>query len=211
MAICELLNISKSFKSKNIFDNFSLKIEEGDFVCITGESGTGKSTLLNMIGLLESPDKGMINLCGYNDVKISSKIAQQILRNKIGFLFQNFGLIDDKSVGDNLDIVCKNTSIPKTKWKHKQEEILQELQLNVSLTQKVYNLSGGEQQRVALARLLLKNCEIILADEPTGSLDVSNRNLVLDILDRLNQAGKTIIIVTHDPYIVNRYKNIIKL
>ena len=110
-----------------------------------------------------------------------------------------------------MDLVCKNTSIPKSKWKQKQEEVLKGLQLNISLSQKIYNLSGGEQQRVALARLLLKNCEIILADEPTGSLDVANRDLVLDVLDKLNQEGKTIIMVTHDPYIVSRYRNTIWL
>lgn len=211
MVICELSNISKSFKDKNIFNNFSLKIEKGSFLCVTGKSGSGKSTFLNILGLLENVDSGTINICGYNDVKPSTKNAQDILRNKIGFLFQNLGLIDDKSVGYNLDLVCKNTSIPKSKWKQKQEEVLKGLQLNISLSQKIYNLSGGEQQRVALARLLLKNCEIILADEPTGSLDVANRDLVLDVLDKLNQEGKTIIMVTHDPYIVSRYRNTIWL
>lgn len=209
--ICELINISKSFKDKIIFDKFSLKIEKGDYVCITGQSGSGKSTLLNIIGLLDSPDKGIINICGKNNVKSNSKQSQILLRNNIGFLFQNFGLIDDKTVGYNLDLVCKNSSIPKKQWKIKQEKLLLDLKLNISLSEKVYNLSGGEQQRVALGRILLKDSELILADEPTGSLDYLNRNLVLEILEQLNKAGKTIIIVTHDSYIVDKCSNVIRL
>lgn len=209
--ICELINISKSFKGKVIFDEFSLRIEKGDYVCITGQSGSGKSTLLNIIGLLDNPDKGIINICGKNNVKSNSKQSQKLLRNNIGFLFQNFGLIDDKTVGYNLDLVCKNSSIPKEQWKSKQEKILLDLKLNISLSEKVYNLSGGEQQRVALGRILLKDSELILADEPTGSLDYLNRNLVLEILEQLNKAGKTIIIVTHDSYIVDNCSNVINI
>lgn len=211
MVICSLNNVTKSFKEKKIFEHLSLTIEQGDFWCITGKSGSGKSTLLNLIGLLESPDEGEISLCGYENVKTNSKIAQQLLRDKIGFLFQNFGLIDDKTVGYNLDLVCQKTKIPKSQWKHQQEKILKNLELDIPLSQKIYKLSGGEQQRIALARLLLRNCEIILADEPTGSLDVTNRNIVLEILEKLNASGKTIIMVTHDPYIVNRYSNVITL
>lgn len=211
MTICKLIDVSKSFKEKKIFDKFSIKIEQGSFVCITGGSGAGKSTLLNIMGLLESPDKGIVNICNYNDVRISSKTAQRLLRDKIGFLFQNFGLVDNKTIGYNLDLVCQNTSIPKKQWKKYQEKILKDLQLNVSLSQKIYNLSGGEQQRTALARLLLKRCDIIFADEPTGSLDIVNRNLVLDILNKFNYAGTTVILVTHDPYIVNQCENVITL
>lgn len=211
MIICNLNNITKSFKEKKILNQLSLTIEQGDFVCITGKSGAGKSTLLNIIGLLESPDEGEISLCGHKNVKVNSKIAQQLLRDKIGFLFQNFGLIDDETVGYNLDLVCEKTKIPKKQWKHKQEKVLKDLELDIPLSQKVYKLSGGEQQRIALARLVLKKCEIILADEPTGSLDVANRNIVLEILEKLNTAGKTIIIVTHDPYIVNKYSKVITL
>lgn len=211
MNICELHNISKSFKTKKIFDNFSLSIKKNEQVCITGESGSGKSTLLNIIGLLDSPDNGTVNICGVQNVKANSKKSQILLRNKIGFLFQNFGLIDDKTIGYNLDISCKNSKIPQKKWKEKQIEVLNDLKLKLPLNENIYNLSGGEQQRIAMARILLKDCDIILADEPTGSLDVLNRDIVLNILDKLNDKGKTILIVTHDPYIVSKSHRVINL
>ncbi|SHJ74294.1 ATP-binding cassette domain-containing protein, partial [Paramaledivibacter caminithermalis] len=147
MNICELHNISKSFGKKTIFDDFSLMIEQGDQICITGKSGSGKSTLLNIMGLLENPDTGTINVCGATDVKANSRQAQHLLRTKIGFLFQNFALIDDKSVSYNLDIACINSKIPRSKWNDKKTKLLKDLQLNISLKEKVYNLSGGEQQR----------------------------------------------------------------
>lgn len=211
MNICELHGISKSFGKKTIFNDFSLKIEQGDQICITGKSGSGKSTLLNIMGLLEKADSGTINMCGVKDVKANSRQAQNLLRTKIGFLFQNFALIDDKSVDYNLDIACINSKVPKSKWHNKKLELLKELQLDISLKDKVYNLSGGEQQRLALARILLKNCEVIFADEPTGSLDIYNRDITLDILSKLNRDGKTIIMVSHDPYIVNKSRKVVEL
>ncbi|SHK31786.1 ATP-binding cassette domain-containing protein, partial [Paramaledivibacter caminithermalis] len=162
-------------------------------------------------GLLENPDTGTINVCGATDVKANSRQAQHLLRTKIGFLFQNFALIDDKSVSYNLDIACINSKIPRSKWNDKKTKLLKDLQLNISLKEKVYNLSGGEQQRLALARILLKNCDLIFADEPTGSLDISNRDIILDILSQLNRKGKTIVLVSHDSYIVNNSRRVVEL
>lgn len=211
MNICELHNINKCFGEKIIFDKYNLDIKQGEQICITGKSGSGKSTLLNIMGLLEKPDNGTINICGKTDVKVNSRQAQNLLRRKIGFLFQNFALINDKSVSYNLDIACINSKMPKSKWNNKKIKILRDLQLDVSLKEKVYNLSGGEQQRIALARILLKNCDFILADEPTGSLDISNRDITLDILSELNRKGKTIVLVSHDPYIVNNSSRVVYL
>jgi len=167
--------------------------------------------LLYMMGLLETPDSGVINLFQYKDIKPNSKIAKTILRNKIGFLFQNFALIDDKTVDYNLDIAHINSKLSKSKWHQRKQDVLEELHLDVSLNEKIYKLSGGEQQRVALARILLKDCDLILADEPTGSLDVQNRDAMIDILRKLNKEGKTIVIVSHDPYIANACNRIINL
>ncbi len=211
MNICELHSISKAFGEKVIFEDFSLTIEQGDQICISGKSGSGKSTLLNIMGLLESPDAGTVNVCGITDVKANSRQARHLLRTKIGFLFQNFALIDDKSVGYNLDIACVNSKIPKSKWNDRKTELLKDLQLDISLKEKVYKLSGGEQQRLALARILLKNCGLIFADEPTGSLDIANRDITLDILLRLNRTGKTVVLVSHDPYIVNKSRRVVEL
>ena len=208
---CQLINVSKSYGKKSVIKNFNLSIEDNELVCITGKSGAGKSTLLYMMGLLETPDSGVINLFQYKDIKPNSKIAKTILRNKIGFLFQNFALIDDKTVDYNLDIAHINSKLSKSKWHQRKQDVLEELHLDVSLNEKIYKLSGGEQQRVALARILLKDCDLILADEPTGSLDVQNRDAMIDILRKLNKEGKTIVIVSHDPYIANACNRIINL
>lgn len=208
MNICEVKNISKAYGDKIIFQNFSLTVSKGDYVCIAGNSGSGKSTLINLMGLLEAPDSGSINICGEINVKPNTRRAQKLLRHNIGFLFQNFALIDDKTVGYNLNIA----NVAKKSYKYDiNAKIIQELNLNVALNQKVYKLSGGEQQRLALARLLIKDCDIIFADEPTGSLDINNRNLVLDILSKLNKAGKTIVMVSHDPYVIEQCKFVLKL
>lgn len=211
MTIIELSNINKTYKQKQLFHDFSLKIEQGEFICITGESGSGKSTLLNIIGLLEQPDQGVVNICGIKDVKMNSKISKQLLREKIGFLFQNYALVDDQSISYNLDIACKNLKYTKKEKIEIQKKTLDKLRLESDLNTKIYQLSGGEQQRVALARILIKNCDIILADEPTASLDVINRDMVLDCLKELNQLSKTIIIVSHDPYIIEQAERVLYL
>lgn len=206
--ICRLNNISKFFGSKVILKDFSLNVNKGDFICIVGKSGTGKSTLINMMGLLEKPNEGSIDMLGFTNVLPNTKLSQKLLRNNIGFLFQSFALIDDKTVSYNLDIA----SINKNKLtKDKKQAILDKLEINVSLKEKVYNLSGGEQQRLALARILIKDCDIIFADEPTGSLDAENSDIVLNILKQLNQNGKTIITVSHDLTIKDYCNRIIQL
>lgn len=206
--ICELRNIQKKFEEKTVFKNFNLSVKQGDFIGITGNSGSGKSTLLNMMGLLESPDEGIINMYDKQNVKPNTRSAQKLLRHKIGFLFQNFALIDDKSVNYNLDIAC----LDKKHWnKTNKMQLLDKLRLDVPLNKKAYHLSGGEQQRLALARLMIKDCDLILADEPTGSLDQTNRNAVLDVLSQLNRDGKTIVVVSHDPFVIEQCQKEIKL
>jgi putative ABC transport system ATP-binding protein len=128
MAICELNHIHKSFGDKVIFEDYSLRVNHGDFLCISGNSGAGKSTLLNIMGLLERPDSGTVHVFGEQDVKPNTRTANKMLRHKIGFLFQNFGLIDDKSVSYNLDIDC----VKKKRWdKNKKRQLLEKLQLYV--------------------------------------------------------------------------------
>lgn len=186
----EIKRLTKKFDDKTLFSNFNLRIEDGDFVVFSGPSGCGKTTLLNMIGAIERIESGDIIVDGI-DIK-NKRNHLSYFRTKIGFLFQNFALVDNKTVKENLKLVrkdCKtNLSI---------EEALIIVGLEEKLNKKVYTLSGGEQQRVALARLMLKKCDIILADEPTGSLDKNNAEVVLNILKQLNSQGKTIILVTH--------------
>ncbi|MBQ9981799.1 MAG: ATP-binding cassette domain-containing protein [Oscillospiraceae bacterium] len=185
----EINNISKAFEDKKIFENFSEKIEKGEFIIFSGESGCGKTTLLNMIGGIEKIDKGTITVDGIDISQRKNKLSY--FQNKVGFLFQNFALVEEKTVEQNLTIVrgAQTADILK---------VLERVGLKGYENKKVYKLSGGEQQRVALARLMLKSCDLILADEPTGSLDKKNAMLVMDILKELNKENKTIILVTHD-------------
>lgn len=200
----ELKNISKSFGEKCIFDNLNLTIKDGEFIVFTGVSGCGKTTLLNIIGSLEPIDHGEILVDGKDITK--KKNQNEYLKNKVGFLFQNFALVDNKSVRKNLELVQS---------KHRTDISIDDALKAVGLEDKtdtmVYKLSGGEQQRVALARLMIKKCDIILADEPTGSLDKDNASLVFDMLKQLNGIGKTVIVVTHDEALGSLYGRMIKL
>lgn len=191
----EIKNVNKHFGEKRLFDNFSCDIEQGDFVVITGASGCGKTTLLNMIGGLELVTSGKISVAGLEIT--NQKNLQIYYRDIVGFVFQNFGLVEQKTVEENLKMIYK-----KGKTEVSVREALRSVGMEKALKQKVYSLSGGEQQRIALARLRLKNCQLILADEPTGSLDRKNGQLVMKILHEMNAEGKTVIMVTHDESLI---------
>ncbi len=199
-----LNNVCKSFGEKKLFDNFGLDIRDGEFVVFAGKSGCGKTTLLNMIGGLEKPDSGDIIVNGKDIFK--KRNLRGYFTETVGFLFQNFALIEDETVIKNLNYVQKKyrSGVPV-------DDILNSLGLFDKRETKVYKLSGGEQQRVALARLMYKKCSIILADEPTGSLDSENAAAVLKILHDLNDRGKTVILVTHSEKIIENEKRVINL
>lgn len=193
----EIKNLNKAYGKHSIFQDFSLRIRDGEIAVISGESGAGKTTLLNIIGALEPFDGGQVVV---NGIDINNpRNHRKYFAEQVGFLFQNFVLIEELSVRKNLEFVRKaNASgIPI-------EEALRRVGLLDKIDIKVYTLSGGEQQRVALARLMIKKCNIILADEPTGSLDRKNADHVLSILESLNAEGKTVLIVTHDMSIKTR-------
>lgn len=208
MDIIRLENISKVYNTKKIFENFNLTVEKGEFLGIKGESGKGKSTLLNIIGLLETCD-GRVIMDGKEINYKNTKEIQSLLRNKIGYLFQNFALIDDLNVYENLKIILK-----KDEKKNGKAVILQELKkvgMEDALNKKVYQLSGGEQQRIAIVRLILHKSEIILADEPTGSLDIKNAKIVMDLLKEFHKQGKTVIMVSHDERAFQNCSRIVNL
>lgn len=208
----ELQNINKSFKTKIIFKDLNFKINKNEMIAIMGDSGSGKSTLLNIIGLIERPDAGTVILNNQVFSKINNKKIILAYRNLIGYIFQNFALIDNKTVSENIDVALMYSGYNKKEKQNKKIEVLKFLGLEDKLNNKIYELSGGEQQRIALARVLLKRCEIILADEPTGSLDPTTSNDILNILTKLNQdENKTIIIVTHDLNIAKRCNKIYKI
>ena len=187
----EIKNLHKSFGDHKLFSNFNTTIQDGEFVILSGVSGCGKTTLLNIIGSIEKIDDGEVLVDGINITNPKNQL--EYFRTKVGFLFQNFALVDNKTVRENLKLIRNDSKSEIT-----IEGALEKVGLLNKIDQKVYTLSGGEQQRVALGRLMVKKCDIILADEPTGSLDKVNAESVIEILKRMNKMGKTVIMATHD-------------
>lgn len=208
----EVLNVTKKFGKRYIFQNLNLSVEEGEFVALVGPSGCGKSTLLNMIGLLESRDEGQIRLKGKEIPKIESNKATMLRRNTINYLFQSFALINDMTIYQNLFLAMNFLKITNKEKDTKIDEILKKVHLDELKNEKVNTLSGGEQQRVALARTILKPGDIILADEPTGSLDSVAAEIAFSLIKDLSkQYGKTIMMVTHSKDLANEADRIINI
>lgn len=196
--------LSKAFGKFKLFDGFSMEIADGEFVIIEGASGCGKTTLLNILGSLEKFDSGRILVDG---IDISQKKNQRkYLQEKVGFLFQNFALVERMTIEENMKLVKNNCRSGVS-----IDEALTAVGLREKKNQKVYSLSGGEQQRVALARLMIKKCDYVFADEPTGSLDRKNADAVFSILEKINESGKTVIMVTHDEAYQQKGKRVIRL
>lgn len=196
-------NIFKKYGDNVIFSDFNLTVNKGDMISISGKSGSGKSTILNIIGLLDYFDSGEVSIDGNINVDINSKEAMLLRRDKIGYLFQSYALIEDESIYKNLELSLRYEKISKSEKIKKMSKVLHDVRLEKDLSEKIKKLSGGEKQRVAIARLMLKDYEILLADEPTGSLDEANRDIILSLLKREHEKGKTIIIVSHDNYVKN--------
>lgn len=191
-----LKNICKKYGNHCVLNNINLDIYQGDFICIFGKSGGGKTTLLNIIGTLENYDSGIVECFSKADPVRHPKVAEVLRREKIAYLFQNFALVEKMTVEENMLMAVKYSKVNNKK--RLIESALSEMCILDKLHSKVFELSGGEQQRVALARNMVKPFEIMLADEPTGSLDDDNKRIVIETLLKLNKEGKTIIIVSHD-------------
>ena len=204
-------NLSKKFEDKIIFKDLNITFETGDCIAIIGKSGCGKTTLLNMLGLIDTIYEGNIECDGVSFRSLKNNAKQKFIRNNINYLFQNYALIDDTTVYKNLEFALYYEKISKKKKHNKIMEALHSVGLEDYGEKKIYTLSGGEQQRIALARAMIKKGNIILADEPTGNLDEENREIVLQNLLELNKQGKTVIIVTHDPYVASKCNSIVKL
>lgn len=198
-------NVKKQFGQNVLYEDLSFTVNEGDFVGITGSSGSGKSTLLNLASGIEPTSSGQISVVGQNLNKISKRKHSELLREDISFIFQNFGLMDDETVEENLYLAF--AKLPSVKRNHEirqqMEEALYHVGLQGFLDRKAYELSGGEQQRIAVARVLLKPSKIILCDEPTGSLDSENEKVIMNLLTEINQTGKTILLVTHNENVLS--------
>lgn len=208
-SLIKLDKISKSYESKSIFKDFSFEVSKNEKILIMGPSGAGKSTLLNILGTLEKVDKGQTTHFSYQNISPQSKESIILLREKISYLFQNYALIDNETVEKNLELALKFT---KDKNKNQAiDDALKKVGLKGYRDRMVYSLSGGEQQRVSLSRLLIKPSEIILADEPTGNLDYENAQVVMNILEELYLKGKSIVMVSHDTRFVKNFDRVIEL
>ena len=210
-SIIKCKNLTKKYGKHIILDQFNLTVEQGEMIAITGKSGCGKSTLLNILGLIEPFDEGTVTILGKENIKPVSHEAILMIRHHINYLFQNFALVDNETVKQNLMYALQYTKMKKADKEKVIETALDKVSLKELMNQKVATLSGGQQQRVAVARIILKPCDIILADEPTGSLDEENSQLIMNLLKSLHTLGKTIVIVTHDMRIASQTERIIEI
>ena len=203
--------ISKKFGDKVVFTDLSYTINDGKMIAIVGPSGCGKSTLLNIIGLLDTDYSGEVLYDGKLISKTSEKKRDEYIRNNINYLFQNYALIETDTVEENLMLALEYEKFTKNEKIKKINKSLELVGLKDFNKKSVFTLSGGKQQRVALARIILKRGNIVLADEPTGNLDRNNSNKVMEILKELQKQGRTIIIVTHDESLAAQCDDIIRL
>ena len=196
MSLLEVKNVSKIYGPLKALDNVDLTVENGEWVAIMGPSGSGKSTMMNIIGCMDKPSMGEVLLDGVDISKESNKRLTAIRRDKIGLIFQQFHLVNYLTAVENVMVSQYYHSLPDEK---EALEALERVGLKDRAKHLPSQLSGGEQQRVCIARALINHPEIILADEPTGNLDEANEGIVLDIFKQLHREGTTLIVVTHDP------------
>ena len=204
-------NINVKFGKRQILKDLNLKVKKGEYISIIGKSGAGKSTLLNVISTLEKEYSGNVfyenkDIRDYNDFEISN------LRNKkIGFIFQNFNLLEDFTVIENIMLPARLTKIDEIELKEKALRLINKFELDLTKNQYPNELSGGEKQRVSIARALINKPEIIFADEPTGNLDSKMSMEISNILSKLNQEGQTIVMVTHNKELAKSSNKILEL
>jgi putative ABC transport system ATP-binding protein len=200
----KITNLEKYYQTEEVqtiaLNKLSFEVKEGEFAAIMGPSGCGKSTLLNILGLLDDPDGGSYLFNGTEVAGYNERQRAKLRKHNIGFVFQSFNLIDELSVFENVELPLIYTGVKPAERKERVHEVLEKMQIMHRRKHFPQQLSGGQQQRVAVARAVVNNPKIILADEPTGNLDSSNGNEVMDLLTELNEAGTTIIMVTHSEH-----------
>mgnify|MGYP004584605963 FL=1 len=203
--LIELKGINKTYKNGDqelrVLKDIDLEVEKGEFVAIMGPSGSGKSTLMNVIGLLDRPTSGEYFLEGQEVGNLSEKKLARVRNEQIGFVFQQFFLLSKLNAFQNVELPLIYAGVHPAKRKEIAEQYLEKVELGSRMHHLPSELSGGQKQRVAIARALVNRPAIVLADEPTGALDTKTGEQIMDLLTKLNQEGKTIIMVTHEPEI----------
>ena len=208
-------NLTRIFRTEEVetiaLNGVNIEVEDGEFIAIMGPSGCGKSTLLNILGLLDSPTEGKYWLNNEEVGHLKERERTAYRKGRIGFVFQNFNLIDELTVEENVDLQLKYLGVGKAKRKERVLEILRKVKLSHRAKHYPHQLSGGQQQRVAIARAVVGKPSIILADEPTGNLDSKNGMEVMQLLSELNEEGTTIVMVTHSKHDATYASRIINL
>ena len=198
-------NVNKTYKNGSlelqVLKNISFKVDKGEFLAIMGSSGSGKSTMMNILGCLDNQYEGKYILDGIDISKSTENELSEIRNKKIGFIFQSFNLLPRLTALENVELPLIYSSVPKEERHKRADELLEMVGLKERTHHRPNELSGGQRQRVAIARALVNNPSIILADEPTGNLDSKSEAEIIEILQKLNKMGKTIVIVTHEPNI----------
>ena len=209
----DMQNITKVYRTQLVethaLRELDLSVKEGEFVAVTGPSGSGKTTFLNIAGLLENYDSGRYLLDGQDITRLNDRARSRLRSEKIGFIFQGFNLIPDLNVFDNVDVPLRYRKLSAAERKERIEQALQIVGLSARARHLPAELSGGQQQRVAIARALAGRPRFVLADEPTGNLDSLMARQVMELLEKINEDGVTIIMVTHDTELARRaHRNI---
>ncbi len=214
-SLVEVIEVSKVYprpeKDLIALRDVSLEVTRGSFLAITGPSGSGKSTLLNLVGCLDEPSSGRIVIDGQDVAALDDRAASRLRNRRIGFLFQSFNLIPQMSVVENVEAALLYSDRPEREWRKRALSLLERLDILGRASHRPGELSGGEAQRAGLARALVNEPDLILADEPTGNLDSTTGDQVVDLLSELVEQDKTVVLVTHDPNVTRRAHSIVEL
>lgn len=211
----KITDLEKTYRTEEVetiaLNKLTMEVKNGEFVAVMGPSGCGKSTLLNILGLLDDPDKGSFIFNGIEVADFNERKRADLRKHNIGFVFQSFNLIDELTVFENVELPLIYTGVKSAERKILVEAVLEKVQIMHRRNHYPQQLSGGQQQRVAVARAVVNNPKLILADEPTGNLDSTNGNEVMQLLSELNEQGTTIVMVTHSEHDARYSHRIIRM
>ena len=213
--VIDIRNVHRIFESEagcaHILHNVSLAVNPGEFVAITGPSGSGKSTLMNILGCLDKPTSGTYELAGEDVLKLKDKQLSDLRLRSIGFVFQSFHLMPRETAVENVSLPLSYAGVKKKERRERAIKALERVGLGDRVDFRPTQLSGGQKQRVAIARAMVNNPKILLADEPTGALDSKSGEQIMELFQKLNEEGVTIVMITHDPHIASNAKRMVKI